>query len=62
MEKLASVLLVDDNSTSNFLHELLLNKLGITEHIAVAENGAGALALLAPTLRPPARRILPSSC
>jgi CheY-like chemotaxis protein len=54
MEKLASVLLVDDNSTSNFLHELLLNKLGITEHIAVAENGAEALALLARAYAAPA--------
>jgi CheY-like chemotaxis protein len=54
MEKLASVLLVDDNSTSNFLHELLLTKLGITEHIAVAENGAEALALLARAYAAPA--------
>jgi CheY-like chemotaxis protein len=54
MEKLASVLLVDDNSTSNFLHELLLTKLGFTEHIAVAENGAEALALLARAYAAPA--------
>jgi CheY-like chemotaxis protein len=60
MEKLASVLLVDDNSTSNFLHELLLNKLGLTEHIAVAENGAEALALLARAYAAPASTPYPA--
>lgn len=47
MDKLASVLLVDDNSTSNFLHELMLSKMGFADRIEVAENGADALALLA---------------
>lgn len=47
MKKLAAVLLVDDNSTSNFLHELLLTKMEVAAHVAVAENGAEALALLA---------------
>jgi CheY-like chemotaxis protein len=60
MEKLASVLLVDDNSTSNFLHELLLTKLGLTEHIAVAENGAEALALLARAYAAPASTPYPA--
>jgi CheY-like chemotaxis protein len=60
MEKLASVLLVDDNSTSNFLHELLLTKLGLTEHIAVAENGAEALALLARAYAAPASMPYPA--
>jgi CheY-like chemotaxis protein len=60
MEKLASVLLVDDNSTSNFLHELLLTKLGLTEHIAVAENGAEALALLARAYASPASTPYPA--
>lgn len=40
MEKLAGVLLVDDNSTANFLNELMLTKMEVAEHIAVAENGA----------------------
>ena len=47
MQKLASVLLVDDDPTTNFLHEQLLLSLGVTETCLVAENGAEALSLLA---------------
>lgn len=47
MQKLASILLVDDDPTTNFLHEQLLLSLGVTDHCLVAENGADALALLA---------------
>jgi len=54
MEKLAGVLLVDDNSTANFLNELMLTKMEVAEHIAVAENGAEALALLARAYAAPA--------
>ena len=54
MEKLAGVLLVDDNSTANFLNELILTKMEVAEHIAVAENGAEALALLARAYAAPA--------
>ncbi len=49
MQKLASVLLVDDDPTTNFLHEQLLLSLGVTEKCLVAENGAEALTLLADT-------------
>ncbi len=49
MEKLACVLLVDDNATSNFLNELALTKWGVAEQLLIAENGADALALLART-------------
>jgi CheY-like chemotaxis protein len=47
MQKLTSVLLVDDDPTTNFLHEQLLLSLGVTETCLVAENGAEALTLLA---------------
>jgi len=47
MQKLASVLLVDDDPTTNFLHEQLLISLGVTDNCLVAENGAEALTLLA---------------
>jgi CheY-like chemotaxis protein len=47
MQKLSSILLVDDDPTTNFLHEQLLLSLGVTDHCLVAENGADALALLA---------------
>ena len=46
MFKLSSVLLVDDDATNNFLNELLLKRLEVTDHLLVAENGAEALALL----------------
>ena len=38
MQKLSSILLVDDDPTTNFLHEQLLLSLGVTEHCLVAEN------------------------
>jgi len=47
MQKLSGVLLVDDDPTTNFLHEQLLTRLGVTDRCLVAENGAQALALLA---------------
>ena len=47
MRKLSSVLLIDDDPVTNFLHEQLLTSLGVTDHCLVAENGAQALALLA---------------
>jgi CheY-like chemotaxis protein len=46
MPKLSSVLLVDDDSTTNFLNELLLKRLDVADQLLVAENGAEALALL----------------
>jgi CheY-like chemotaxis protein len=48
MEKLSSVLLVDDDSTNNFLNELLFKSLDVTDHLLVAESGAQALGLLTP--------------
>ena len=52
MQKLSSVLLVDDDSTNNFLNELLLKSLGISETILIAEDGAQALELLERTPDP----------
>ena len=46
MQKLARILLVDDDSTTNFLNELLLKSLNITEQLLIAENGAEALQIL----------------
>jgi CheY-like chemotaxis protein len=46
MQKLSSILLVDDDSTNNFINELLLKNLSVTERILVAENGTQALELL----------------
>lgn len=49
MEKLSSVLLVDDDSTNNFLNELLLKQLNVTDHLLTAEDGARALDMLEQT-------------
>ena len=49
MQKLPCVLLVDDDPTTNFLHEHLLLSLGVTDRCIVAENGAEALDRLAET-------------
>ena len=46
MEKLSSVLLVDDDSTNNFLNELLFKQLDITSRLLTAESGTQALDLL----------------
>jgi CheY-like chemotaxis protein len=46
MEKLSSVLLVDDDTTNNFLNELLFQSLGVTERLLVAENGTEALDII----------------
>jgi len=40
------VLLVDDDPTTNFLNQLVVNTLGIAEQVLVAENGKEALHLL----------------
>lgn len=54
MKKLASILLVDDDATTNFLHQRLLTRLAVSEHILVAQDGAQALEVLART--PPTER------
>ena len=46
MQKLPTILLVDDDPTTNFLNELLLKNLDVTERLLVAENGAQALEML----------------
>ena len=52
MEKLSSVLLIDDDTTNNFLNELLLNNLNVAERVLVAEDGQQALDLLANGIAP----------
>ena len=47
MSQLKSVLLVDDDATTNYLNKLLLTRLGVAEELLVAENGREALATLA---------------
>jgi CheY-like chemotaxis protein len=46
MPKLASVLLVDDDQTTNYLNQLLLRRLDVADQLLVAQNGQEALAVL----------------
>ena len=46
MQKLTCALLVDDDQTTNFLNQLLLKRLGVTEKLLIAINGQEALDLL----------------
>ncbi|UOQ64391.1 response regulator [Hymenobacter volaticus] len=46
MDKLPSILLVDDDSTTNFLNELLLKSLGVADQLLIAQNGREALTTL----------------
>jgi CheY-like chemotaxis protein len=48
MQKLRSVLLVDDDPTNNFLNQRLLRRLNVADQVVVAENGQEALHLLQP--------------
>ena len=52
MEKLSSVLLVDDDSTNNFLNQLLIESLGVADRLLVAESGEAALDLIANSAGP----------
>ena len=47
--KINSVLLIDDDETTNFIHERVIKKAGITENIIKAENGKVALDYLKET-------------
>jgi CheY-like chemotaxis protein len=46
MQKLSSVLLVDDDPTTNYLNRKLLERLAVTDTIEVAQDGQQALNLL----------------
>lgn len=46
MSLLSCILLVDDDQTTNFLNQLLLNKLAIADKLLTANDGAQALDLV----------------
>jgi len=45
-KKLNCILLVDDNDADNEYHQIVINRMGITDNICLAENGEEALAFL----------------
>jgi CheY-like chemotaxis protein len=53
MQKLAKVLLVDDDQTATFLHTKLLKRLAVADELLVAHNGVEALQTLAQTCNEP---------
>ncbi|GAB2452894.1 response regulator [Hymenobacter qilianensis] len=54
MPPLTTVLLVDDDSTTNFLNKLLLTRMGVAEQVLLAENGEQALRTIVQTCSAPA--------
>jgi len=46
MQKLSCALLVDDDQTTNYLNQLLLNRLAVTDKLLVALNGQEALKIV----------------
>ena len=46
MDKLTTTLLVDDDETTNFVNQMLLEDMGVTEDVLVANNGQEALELV----------------
>ena len=46
MLPLSCILLVDDDSTTNFLNQRLLQRMGVSREVVVAVNGQEALAVL----------------
>ena len=52
MQKLAAILLVDDDPTTNYLNQLLLEELAVADQLLVATNGAEALHILTYVLPP----------
>ncbi|OUJ74658.1 response regulator [Hymenobacter crusticola] len=58
MEKLTSVLLVDDDAAGNFLNKRLLERLHVAEQLHIAESGVESLAWLDQTNTPPSLLLL----
>lgn len=48
--KLKSILLVDDDEATNFIHEMVIKQMDCTENIVVRENGVEALEYLTSTV------------
>ncbi len=51
MSKLNSILLVEDDSITNFINERLLRKLNVAENIKIALNGYEAISIIQKTVK-----------
>jgi len=56
---LTTVLLVDDDPTTNFLNKLLLTRMAVAEQVLLAENGEQALRTVVRTCHDPADAACP---
>ncbi|MFD1872657.1 response regulator [Hymenobacter bucti] len=59
MPPLSSVLLVDDDPTTNYLNKLLLTRMDVAQQVLVAENGEQALRTLDQLCTAPANPTCP---
>ncbi|NDK55659.1 response regulator [Pontibacter fetidus] len=46
MKKIASILLVDDDETTNYISKLIITRAGLTDELLIAMNGREAIELL----------------
>jgi CheY-like chemotaxis protein len=51
MEKLDSILLIDDDKITNYLNERIIRKSGICNEVKVAQNGSAAISYLEKNIR-----------
>lgn len=59
MQRISSILLIDDDSINNFLNERLLHNLAVADQLLIAETGEQALELLqTPGTLPPSLILL----
>ena len=58
MPQLSSILLVDDDTTTNFLNQALIARTGVAAQVLVAENGLEALQQLHRTCLPDSQQCL----
>lgn len=52
-KKLNCILLIDDDEDDNFFHQLIIDKLNITDQVVIAESGYEALDFLTNTVMAP---------
>lgn len=52
LKKIKNILLVDDDEIANYLHQLLLEELNISDHILTAYNGEDALSIIKENCHP----------
>jgi CheY-like chemotaxis protein len=45
-QKLNSILLIDDDKVTNYLHSIVINDMGISDHIEIKQNGKDGLLFL----------------